>query len=152
MKLGEALKLRSDNYKKLGELRGRAIASAQVQEGTQAPDNASELLAEIEQLTGETKSLVQRINRTNVNIALASGQTLADAIVERDHYLVLRNQIDAVAKAAAEPQQRYLRSEIRVIRTVEPAALRKREDELSRAHRELDVAIQEANWKYDLAE
>lgn len=152
MKLGEALKRRSDNYKKIAELRARAVASAQVQEGTQAADNASELLAEIERLAEETKTLVQRINRTNVTVSLASGQILADAIVERDHYLVLRNQIDAIAKAAGEPQQRYLRSEIRVVRTVEPAQLRKREDGLARAHRELDVAIQEANWTYDLAE
>jgi hypothetical protein len=152
MKLGEALKLRSDNYKKIAELRARAVAAAQVQEGTQAADNASELLAEIERLADETKTLVQRINRTNVRVTLASGQTLADAIVDRDHYLVLRNQIDAVAKAAAEPQQRYLRSEIRVVRTVEPAELRKREDRLARAHRELDVAIQEANWSSELAE
>jgi hypothetical protein len=152
MKLGEALKLRSDNYKKIAELRARAVAAAQVQEGTQAADNASELLAEIERLADETKTLVQRINRTNVRVTLASGQTLADAIVDRDHYLVLRNQIDAIAKAAAEPQQRYLRSEIRVVRTVEPAELRKREDRLARAHRELDVAIQEANWSSELAE
>lgn len=43
-----------------------------------------------------------------------------------------------------------MRSEIRVVRTVDPAELRKRGDELSRAHRILGVAIQEANWKYDL--
>ncbi|HEX5275538.1 MAG TPA: DIP1984 family protein [Candidatus Rubrimentiphilum sp.] len=150
MKLGEALKLRSDNFKKIDELRARAVASAQVQEGTQAPDSAAKLLEDIERLSAETKDLVQRINRTNVTVNLASGQTLADAIVERDFRISLRSQLDAVAKAAAEPTQRYLRSEIRVVRTVEPAALREREDVLAREARLLDVAIQEANWSNDL--
>ena len=150
MKLGEALKLRSDNYKKIAELKARAIASAQIQEGTKAPDSAVELLATITELTEQTQTLVQRINRTNVTVKLRSGQTLADAIVEREHYLMLRGQLDAVAKAASEPQQRYMRSEIRVVRTVDTADLRKRADELSRQHRILDVAIQEANWANDL--
>jgi hypothetical protein len=41
MKLGEALRLRSDNYKKIEELRTRAVASAQLQEGQEAPDSKS---------------------------------------------------------------------------------------------------------------
>lgn len=150
MKLGEALKRRSDNQKKIVELRTRAVASAQIQEGTKAPESAEELLAGIERLADETKTLIQRINRTNVSVRLASGQTLAEAIVERDHRLALRAQIDVVAKAAEEPQARYGRSEIRVVRTVEPVKLRKRADELSREHRILDVALQEANWTVDL--
>lgn len=150
MKLGEALKLRSDNQKKIVELRSRAVANALVQEGTKAPEQADALLATIVRLAGETKTLIQRINRTNVTVTLPSGQTLADAIVERDHRLGLRGQYDAIAKAAEEPQGRFLRSEIRVLRTIEPAELRKRADELSREHRILDVAIQEANWSVDL--
>lgn len=91
MKLGEALKTRSDNYKKITELRTRAVAAAQIQEATKAPDSAPDLLVQIEALMRETQVLVQRINRTNVTATIASGQTLADAIVERDHYLALRN-------------------------------------------------------------
>jgi len=150
MKLGEALKLRSDNQKKLAELRNRAVAGAQIQEGTRPAESTEDLLATLERLSGETKTLIQRINRTNVSVRLASGQTLADAIVERDHRLALRTQLETVAKAAEEPQARYGRSEIRVVRTVEPAKLRKRADDLSREHRILDVALQEANWTIDL--
>jgi len=152
MKLGEALKIRSDNYKRIEELRARAVASAQIQEGTAAPDSALELVKRIEDLVVKTQSLVQRVNRTNVNVRLNNGQTVADAIVERDHYLLLRGNIEAVAHAASEPQQRYMRSEIRVVRTIDPVELRKTADELSRQHRELDVVIQEANWANDLVE
>jgi len=152
MKLGEALRLRSDNYKKIEELHGRAVASAQKQEGTDAPDSPAELLAEIERLAEETLVIVQRINRTNVATKLGSGQLLVDALAERQHQVKLRGPFDGVAQAASGLQQRYLRSEIRVVRTIDPAELRKRVDGFSRRHRLLDVAIQEVNWVTDLAD
>jgi len=152
MKLGEALRLRSDNYKKIEELRARAMASAQMQDGQEIPDDPNDLLAQIERLSRETLSLVQRINRTNVATVLPSGQHLVDALAERDHYLALRAPYSGVAKAAVEPQQRYLRSEIKIVRTVDPKGLHKRLDELSRDHRLLDVVIQEANWNTELAD
>ncbi len=150
MKLGEALRLRSDNYKRIEELRARAVASAQTQEGAEAPDSPSELLADIERLAEETLVVVQRINRTNVATRLPSGQLLVDALAEREHYLKIRGPFDGVAKAASGLQQRYLRSEIRVVRTVDPAELRKRVDDFSRRHRLLDVEIQEVNWVTEL--
>lgn len=150
MKLGEALKLRSDNLRKIEELRARAMASAQIQEGTKPADDANELIGEIERLTKETTSLIQRINRTNVATRLPEGSLLSDALAQRDAYLSLRAALQGVAKAASEPQQRYMRSEIRVVRTIDAAAILKRADDLSRKHRELDAAIQELNWTTDL--
>jgi hypothetical protein len=55
-----------------------------------------------------------------------------------------------VASAASTMQQRYMRSEIKIVRTIEPKALRKRVDEFSHRHRALDVAIQEVNWGTEL--
>ena len=152
MKLGEALKLRSDNGKRIEELKERAMASAQIQEGVAPPDDANALLETIDRLAGETLTLVQRINRTNVATRLASGQPLVDALAERDYYLVTRKPFEAVAEAASDAQHRYMRSEIRVVRTVDPVELRRKADEFARRHRVLDVAIQEANWTTDLLE
>jgi hypothetical protein len=152
MKLGEALRFRSDNYKKIAELKARAVASAQTQEGEAAPDDPADLLASIERLSAETLDIVQRINRTNVMAQLPDGRRLVDALAERDYLLAVRNPFEAVAEAASGLQQRYMRSEIRVVRTVEPVALRKKADEFARRHRLLDVAIQEANWVTDLVE
>jgi hypothetical protein len=150
MKLGEALKLRSDNMRKIEELRVRAAASAQVQEGSTPPDDANELIAEIARLRGETTRLIQRINRTNVATLLPDGMTLADAIAERDASLALRSALQTIAKAASESLARFLQSEIRIVRMVDAAALMKRADDLSREHRELDTAIQELNWVIEL--
>jgi phage protein D len=152
MKLGEALRLRSDNYKKIAELKTRAVASAQTQEGADAPDNPGELLDTIERLSAQTLNLVQRINRTNVETMLPDGRPLVDALAERDYILVVRSPFEAVAEAASAMQQRYMRSEIRIVRNVDPVALRGKADELARRHRLLDVAIQEANWVTDLVE
>jgi hypothetical protein len=152
MKLGEALKLRSDNLRKIEELRSRAAASAQAQEGTNPPDDANELIADIERLWNETTALIQRINRTNVATRLPEGSLLADALAQRDGYIALRIALQGIAKAASEPQQRYMRSEIRVIRTVDASAILKRADDLSRKHRVLDASIQEVNWSVDLME
>ena len=152
MKLGEALKLRSDNLRKIEELRVRAGASAQVQEGTKPPDDANELIAQIERLYAETTDLIQRINRTNVATRLADGSTLADSLATRDAFLALRGVLHDLAKAAAEPQARFMRSEIRVVRTIDTAVVMKRADELSRKHRELDASIQELNWTIELAD
>ena len=152
MKLGEALRLRSDNYKKIAELRARAVASAQTQEGAAAPDDPAELLDTIERLWAETLVLVQRINRTNVATALPSGQPLVEALGERDYFLGVRTPFEAVAEAASAVQPRYMRSEIRIVRTVDAIALRKKADEYARRHRLLDVQIQEVNWSTDLVE
>lgn len=150
MKLGEALQVRSDNYKRIDQLRARALGSAVIQEGEKPADNPKELLALLEILTVETLELVQRIHRTNVRAKLSTGKALVDALAERDSYLALRAQLESVAKAAAEPVQRHMRSELRLVRMVDPAAIRKRVDELSQKFRELDVAIQEANWSTEL--
>lgn len=150
MKLGEALRMRSDNYKKIEELQVRAVANAQMQEGQEAADMPARLLEQIERLSAETLALVQRINRTNVVTRLPSGQTVADALAERDALLKLRKPFENVAQAASALQQRYMRSEIKVVRTIDPKGPRNKVDELSRRHRLLDVAVQEVNWTTDL--
>ena len=152
MKLGEALRVRSDNLKKVAELRTRAVAGTQIQEGEAAPDSPEELLAQIERTLTETTQLIQRINRTNVATMLPDRTRLVDALAQRDACLALRAPFQAVADAVSATQSRYMRSEIRIVRTVDPATLRKRVDELSRRHRLLDIAIQEANWSTELAD
>jgi hypothetical protein len=106
----------------------------------------------MERLFNETTVLIQRINRTNVATRLPEGPLLADALAQRDAYIALRTALQGIAKAASESQQRYMKSEIKVIRTVDASAILKRADDLSRKHRELDASIQELNWAVELME
>jgi hypothetical protein len=150
MKLGEALQRRSDNQKRMAELQQRIVRSAIVQEGEKPPEDPPQLLTELERLHEETLRLIQRINRTNATTRFAEGKTVSDAIAEREALKELRQRIMAAADASGEQQGRYLKSEIRLVRTMDPAALRKRSDNLAREARELDIRIQAMNWEVDL--
>jgi hypothetical protein len=74
---------------------------------------------------------------------------LAEALVERD---VLRHRVgvlDAVRGAASQPF-RQRGAEIRLVSTVDVAALQRERDGLAKRQREVDTMIQEANWSHDL--
>jgi hypothetical protein len=58
----------------------------------------------------------------------------------------LKTIIDATAKA----QPRYSRSEIRIVRTVDVAALRKSADDAARQRRQPDAEIQQTDWTVDV--
>lgn len=152
MKLAEALILRADAQKRLQQLRERLIRSAKVQEGEAPPENPQELLAELDRVLGEFNDLVKRINRTNVSTAFDEARTLTDALADRDTLALERHAIQDLINTAAAPQFRYGRAEIRYVNTVDVAALQKRSDDLARRYRELDSAIQSANWTVEVVE
>ena len=152
MKLSEALVLRADIQKRLQQLRARLRASALVQEGERPDENPETLLVELDRLLNELRDLIARINRTNLRTAMADGRTLTDALAERDVQKERIGILRELADAASGRVDRYSRSEIRNVATVDVGALRRQVDDLSRQYRELDTAIQATNWAADLAE
>ena len=56
----------------------------------------------------------------------------------------------AFAQASAQKVDIYSRSEIKILSTVDVAALQKQVDELARQIRQLDTTLQGANWQTDL--
>jgi hypothetical protein len=124
----------------------RIVRSAIVQEGEKPPEDPPQLLTELERLHEETLSLIQRINRTNAVTRFSADITISDAIAEREVLKEFRQRVTAAADASGEQQGCYLKSEIRLVRTMDPAALRKRSDNLAREARELDIHIQAMNW------
>jgi hypothetical protein len=152
MKLAEALVLRADLQKRLAQMRTRLNQSALVQEGEQPPENPAELLAELEQMLVQLRDLMSRINRTNLQASLPDGTTLTDALARRDVLSLQHSIISGLADTASIRVERYGRSEIRRLATVDVAALRRQADELARQRRELDTLIQATNWSTDLLE
>lgn len=150
MKVGEALTVRSQLQTRFQQLRERLKASVLVQEGEKPPEDPAELLEELERIAGELEKLIARINKTNLATTLADGQTLTDALARREHLALLQVAFHQVAETASAGQTRYGKAEIRILRTVDVGALRRRTDELARERRELDVRIQEANWQTEL--
>jgi len=152
MTLGEALTVRADLQKRLGELRTNMVASAKVQEGETPPEQPDVLLAEFEQTAAQLRTLIARINRTNLTVTIGDGETLTDALARRDVLTIRYAMHRELATAAAEQPERYSMREIKLQPTVDVAALRRTAVELARERRELDVALQAANWANSLVE
>lgn len=153
MKLAEALILRADTQKRIEQLKQRLIRSAKVQEGEQPAENISELLTELDNTITQLTTLIKEINQTNVLTRFQSeASTLSDALAERDTLLIKRNAYSNLIDAAAIRQERYSRSEVRFVSTVDIAAIQRQVNNLSRDYRELDSQIQALNWQTDLIE
>ena len=151
MKQAEALILRADAQKQIEQLRQRLMRSARVQEGEQPPEDPQVLITELETTSNQLVRLIQRINRTNSVTRFQAG-ILSDALAERDSLRLKRNAYDSLINAAAIRQDRYMRSELRLVSTVNVAELQRQIDQLSRQYRELDAQIQALNWATDLIE
>ena len=152
MKLAEALLLRSDLQKRLEQLKQRLLRNARVQQGDEPPEAPDQLVEAYEEASAELERLIRQINRTNLATEIDSGFTVTDALARRD---VLRLRADAyrdLARAASVSQDRYLRSELKFVSTVDVRAVQQRADDLSRELRELDAKVQAANWQRDLME
>jgi Family of unknown function (DUF6847) len=93
-----------------------------------------------------------QINRANMTTQLESGMTLTEALALRDALTAHQNILRSVADAASERVDRFGRAEIRRIPTIDVAQLRDEIDLLAKQRREVDTAIQAANWATDLPE
>ncbi len=150
MKLAEALILRADLQKRVQQLRERLQLNALVQEGEQPSENPQELLSELDRLLTQLGALIIRINRTNIQTVFSEQMTLTDALAQRDIITMQHEIINQLANTASTRLDRYGRSEIRNIATVDVAELRRQIDRLAQQRRELDTTIQAKNWATDL--
>jgi Family of unknown function (DUF6847) len=152
MKLGEALAVRSDLQKRIAQIASRLQGSAVVQEGDTPPEDPAGLLRELGEMSDQLEHLIAAINLTNAASILPDGQTLTAALAKRDTLAMRQAVLRSAAEAVTQAQARYSRSEIRMARQLDAAALRKEIDDLARQRREVDTAIQEHNWTTELTQ
>lgn len=152
MKVAEALLLRSDAQKRIEQLRERITRNAKVQEGDAPAENPTALLKEVEEIAQTLVTLVQRINRTNSVTALAGGQSISDAIAQRDDLRLRQSIYSGLAREASVTLGRYSKSEVKFQSTVDVVAIQRRADDLARQYRDLDALLQASNWQTDLVE
>ena len=152
MKLAEALILRADCQKRLQKLKERLIRSAKVQEGEEPPESPQELIEELDNLVNQLVDLIQKINRTNSSTVLDNNLSISDALAQRDSIQLKKSIYDSVIQTAATRQDRYGRSEIKYLSTVNIAELQTQSDRMARDYRLLDIKIQQANWNTELVE
>ena len=152
MKLAEALILRADLQKRLEQVRARLYNNVLIQEGEEPSERPESLLKEFMGIEKDLTKLIQAINRTNHQSAFNEELTIAEALVERDALLSQRNLYFQAAERASEKQDRYSRTEIKNVSTIDVKEFQKAADDLAKEYRKLDTKIQGLNWNIDLIE
>jgi len=150
MKLAEALSLRADLQKRIAQLRERLKNSSKIQEGDEPAENPKDLFTELNDNLVELENLIYRINVTNMH-AVHNGETLTKMIAQKDALTLRTTTLRDVLNSVFEREDRYGRQEIKYVRTVDVAELRKEVDSYSRQLRVLDLKIQSLNWAIELA-
>ncbi|MBD7984993.1 DIP1984 family protein [Sporosarcina sp. Sa2YVA2] len=150
MKLAEALIARADYQKRIQQLKRRISVNVKTQEGEQPAEDPNAMLSELDEIMKELTYLIKRINKSNCTIQYDENRTLADALTERDQMWDKRLLLAKVAEEASVRNDRYSRTEIKVVSTVDVASIQKQVDQLSKEFREMDTKIQGLNWTTDL--
>lgn len=150
MKLAEALAQRADCQKMLDVIKSRLEGLVRVQEGEQPVEDPAELLAEADRNHVRLLELITAINRTNAQTSFDTERTLSDVLAEREAMSQQRGFLADVADVAASRWERFSKSEVRYVISVPVAKLRAQADQFAKRHRELDLRIQELNWKTEL--
>jgi hypothetical protein len=149
MKLAEALAIRKDTQKRIEQLKSRILNNVRVQEGDEPSESPSELMKELDSCLNELQSLVYLINKTNMH-TVSDGKTLTQLMAEKDILGMRVNALRDVFNKASESQDRYSRSEIKMVTTIDIKPLGRQIDKLSKELRELDIKIQGLNFITDL--
>ena len=149
MKLAEALSLRADLLKTIAQLKSRLKECSKVQEGDEPSENPEEVLAQLERKFPELEELIYRINYTNMHTE-HEGLNLTQMIAKKDALTLRITALREVLNYVTERESRYSRNEIKYIRFLDVAKLRKQIDSLSQELRLLDMRIQSINWTVDL--
>ena len=149
MKLASALSERADIQTRIEELAGRLNMNAKVQEGDVPAEDPKALLKELNGLLTRLEELVSRINLTNSQ-TLCEGKTLTELLAERDVLAKKLGIYRSFLNEASCRVNRYTKSEIKIVSTVDVAKLQKDADAMSRDLRTLDEQIQGLNWTTEL--
>ena len=149
MKLAEALSDRADLQRRISQLKGRLKDSAKVQEGDTPAEDVKALFLELDSCLEKQEKLIYQINYTNMQI-MHNGENLSRMLARRDSLSARVSLMREVLKHVTETETRYGRNELRYIRTVDVANLRKDTDSYCKQLRELDNLIQSINWTVDL--
>ena len=151
MKLATALSERAELQRKLSELGTRLNNNAKVQDGEAPAEDPRELLSELDGALARLEELMARINLTNSSTKTpAEGVTITELLAKRDCLKKRVQFMRSFLDSASSKVDRYSKTEIRVVSTVDVSALQKQVDAASKALRETDEKLQELNWTTEL--
>lgn len=149
MKLAEALSLRKDLQARIEQLKVRLLNNIKVQEGEQPTEDPQELMAELNGCLDQLEKLIFRINATNM-LTVHEGKTITQLNAERDVLKMRVELLRNLSNSASQLNNRYSRTEIKTVATIEVKPLRKQIDKLAEALRQIDLKIQTLNFTTEL--
>lgn len=149
MKLAEALQERADLARRIDSIKSRLSHNAIVQEGELPAEDPYALLTEFDACTKRLEELLTRINLTNCQTVVL-GQSLTAMLAHRDALKIRLDIYHTLVNDASMTARRATRSEIKILSTVNVAELQKTVDAAAKELRQLDNAIQQANWTTEL--
>ena len=90
------------------------MSNLKVQENEKPYEEPNSLLVEMMKLNDELCSLIKKINKRNNEVLLASGETILDALADREMLLKKRQLLSAIAVNAGQYDFRFTHAEIKV--------------------------------------
>lgn len=151
MKLAEALSRRAALMDKVRQLKVRLDDCIKIQEGDTPIETPEEVIAELDKTLDSLRRLIYCINITNTRTEV-DGRNITSLLAERDTLKLRVTTLADSLKHLTEREDRYNRSEIRYVRTVDAAEFRKLYDKCASQLRQLDLKIQSIGWMTDLIE
>lgn len=158
MKLAQALNLRKQHKEDMARLITLLKSQSVEVAGDPKPEKScGELIQAIMGLAEKQTALVQNINHTNTVSTLPfGGASLADALVKRNTIATMRLAMETLLQVESRERRGYDRAgnvvAIPTILALDLSKVRRIIDGAAREWRELDDAIQQANWTVDLIE
>jgi hypothetical protein len=150
MKLAEALSIRKDLQKRIQQIGKRLEDNVKVQEGDEPSENPDELMKELDGCLNKLEDLIWHINLTNVKTFDETGKTLTQLMAEKDVLTLRISTLRNTFERASSQQERYSRSEIKMVTIVDVKQLSNQIDEYSAKLRKLDIEIQTLNFQTEL--
>ena len=119
------------------------------QEGEKPSEDPKELLAEFDGCIARLEELAARINLVNCR-TVVEGKSLTELLARRDSLTLKLRTYQNFLSEASQQTYRAMRTEIRILSTVDVRRTQKTVDALAKELRELDNRIQAVNWTTEL--
>jgi hypothetical protein len=151
MRIADALTERQTLRARIAEIRSLLKNVATVQEGDKPSEEPSDLMAELDSCLKRLEILIYRINMTNAAIKIGD-RNLTSLMAERDVLRLRIGSLREILDSLNSNRLMYTRSEIKMIKTMDPKIIRAEINTLSEKLRKLDLVLEEANFTHDLIE
>lgn len=150
MSLAEALQTRAEMKTRIAQLHSRLNDNAKVQEGDSPAEDPLRLIELLGAECSAYEELIYRINMTNSSTFTENGESLTSLLARRDALSLENSILRDFLQQASQRIDRYSKTEIRILSTVDVAALQKTLDVKAKELRQLDSTIQKLNWNTQL--